>query len=255
MCKHLFSSVVCCFVWIALLSGQAFAAEDARELFNGKDLQDWDGNPELWSVEDGAIVGRTTAERPISGNTFLVYKGKVASDFRLTLEYRIEGGNSGVQYRSKVTDPKKWVVKGYQADIDSKPTYTGILYEEGGRGILTKRGQFTKIDAKGAAESAQFADPVELQKAVHTDDWNTYLIEVVGSHLKHTINEKRMSETDDLDAEKRSVDGVLALQVHAGPPMTVRFRKLRLEEVDAKSAAAAGAAASQSPAETGAAGK
>src|SRR5262245_34411709 len=104
------------------------AADKPQQLFNGKDLKGWEGNPDVWSVEDGVIVGRTSAEKPIKHNTFLIWKDGKPSNFRLRLEYRIEGGNSGVQYRSKVLDPVEWVVGGYQADIDSKPVYSGIMY-------------------------------------------------------------------------------------------------------------------------------
>jgi len=247
MYDRLFSTVVAFFIWIVALSGSLSAAERELELFNGKDLEGWDGNSAVWGVEDGVLVGRTTAEQPIDANTFLIWKGQAPSDFRLTLEYRIEGGNSGIQYRSQIVDPKKWIVGGYQADIDSANVHTGILYEERGRGILTKRGQRVQIDEHGKATAEDVADPAELNKSIHADDWNTYVIEVVGSRLKHTINDVLMSDTDDHDAEKRSVNGVIALQVHTGPPMTVRYRNLRLEEVVAKAAAPAKDAGATDP--------
>ena len=112
----LFRFVIC--VALLALSNMA-AAEKPQEIFNGKNLDGWEGNPEVWSVEDGSIVGRTKAESPIANNTFLIWKGGELDDFRLELDYKIDGGNSGVQYRSKVLDPGKWIVGGYQADIDS----------------------------------------------------------------------------------------------------------------------------------------
>jgi len=99
----------------------AQAADELQVIFNGKDLSGWEGDPDVWSVEDEAIVGRTTADAPIRNNTFLIWKDGELGDFRLQLEYRIEGGNSGVQYRSKIDDAAKWIVGGYQAEIDSKP--------------------------------------------------------------------------------------------------------------------------------------
>jgi hypothetical protein len=217
-----------------LATGASHAAEKSKPLFNGKDLKGWEGNPEVWTVEDGAIVGRTTADKPIKDNTFLIWKDGKTGDFRLTLEYKIEGGNSGVQYRSKVIDPAKWIVGGYQADIDSTPTYTGIMYDERGRGILAKRGERTRINADGKLETESIGNADELQKAVKKSDWNNYLIEAVGPRMRHTINGKLMSVTIDRNAKNAVKEGVLALQVHAGPPMTVRFRNIRLEEVDAK---------------------
>ena len=216
------------------LTRMLVAADDhAKPLFNGKDLSGWEGDPAVWSVDDGAIVGRTTAEAPIENNTFLIWKDGKVGDFRLRFEYRIDGGNSGVQYRSHIDDPAKWIVGGYQADIDSQPVYSGILYEERGRGILAKRGERVKINVDGKPESKSFADSAELQKSVHSDNWNQYEIEAVGPRLRHTINGKLMSETIDRDSKKRSKSGVLALQVHAGPPMKVQFRNIKLEKLDA----------------------
>src|SRR5919201_593824 len=112
-----------------------------RSLFNGKDLAGWDGNPKFWSVKDGAITGQTTAENPLKENTFLIWRNGTVDDFELRLSYRLVGGNSGVQYRSK--DLGNWVVAGYQADMEAGKKFTGILYEERGRGILAERGQKT----------------------------------------------------------------------------------------------------------------
>src|SRR5215207_635488 len=126
-----------------------------KNLSNGKDLSGWDGNPKLWSVKDGAITGTTSNEgdAKIKHNTFLVWKDGTVSDFELTFKYRIVAGNSGVQYRSKLQNPGENgpIVAGYQADFEAGKTYSGILYEERGRGILAKRGEKTKVvtDADG----------------------------------------------------------------------------------------------------------
>ncbi|MEX0611650.1 MAG: DUF1080 domain-containing protein [Pirellulales bacterium] len=223
--------LICAHLALLVLTRIATAEDKPESLFNGKDLSGWEGNPTIWSVEEEAIVGRVTADRPLKNNTFLIWTGGVLDDFRLRLEYRIEGGNSGVQYRSTVLDPKEFIVGGYQADIDSETVYTGILYDERGRGILAKRGERVKIDRNGKSEVTSFADAAELQKAVHTDGWNKYVIEARGPRLRHKINGKLMSETFDRDREKRVASGVLALQVHQGPPMTVRFRNIRLERL------------------------
>jgi len=125
---------------------EAVVAED-KVLFNGKDLTGWKGL-DFWSVEDGVITGRTTKEKPTKGNTFLIWEGEVA-DFELTFQYKIVGGNSGggIQYRSK--DFGDFVVGGYQGDFEGGKTYSGILYEERGRGILCPRGQRVAITADG----------------------------------------------------------------------------------------------------------
>jgi hypothetical protein len=221
---------------ICALFANRLTAEEPELPFNGKDLTGWEGDPKVWSVEDGAIVGRTTADAPIKNNTFLIWRAGNVGDFRLQLEYRIEGGNSGVQYRSKVADPAKWIVGGYQADIDSEPVYSGILYDERGtRHILANRGERASIDAGGKKTVERFADAAELQKNIRNNDWNEYIIEARGPHLRHTINGKLMSECEDKQEGKRADSGILALQVHQGPPMTVRFRKIRLERLDGNS--------------------
>jgi hypothetical protein len=230
----MYRSFICAFV-VSILAVNSAAAKDAKELFNGKDLAGWEGDARVWSVENGAIVGHTK-DVPLKNNTFLIWKDGKVGDFKLTLEFKLEGGNSGIQYRSKVIDPKEWIVGGYQADMDGDNQYTGILYEERGRGILAKRGERLTIDRDGKKDTVQFGDAAELAKSIHKDDWNTYVVEAAGSTLKHTINGKLMSETIDRDAEHRATSGILALQVHANlpAPMTVSYRKIRLEELDAK---------------------
>src|SRR5262245_56056950 len=104
-----------CICLVLVVASNALAADEKGELiFNGKDLTDWESNPEVGSVEDGAIVGKTSADKPLKGNTFLIWKKGDVDNFKLTLKYKIEGGNSGIQYRSKVLDPASWVVGGYQ---------------------------------------------------------------------------------------------------------------------------------------------
>jgi hypothetical protein len=224
-----------CTLFASILVVSSANAKDAKELFNGKDLTDWEGDARVWSVENGAIVGHTK-DVPLKNNTFLIWKDGKVADFKLTVEFKLEGGNSGIQYRSKLIDPKEWIVGGYQADMDGVNQYTGIMYEERGRGILAKRGEKLTIDRDGKKESVSIGDPAELAKVIHKDDWNTYEIEAVGPTLKHTINGTLMSETIDRDKEHRATSGILALQVHAHlpVPMTVSYRKIRLEELDAK---------------------
>ncbi|HEX5081926.1 MAG TPA: DUF1080 domain-containing protein, partial [Blastocatellia bacterium] len=116
---------------------EALAPDDHtgfEAIFDGKTLNGWDGNPAFWRVESETIIGETTAEKPLKANTFLVWRAGQPKDFELKLEYRINSTNSGVQYRSvELPEVGKWVLKGYQADIDFQNTYTGQLYEERGR--------------------------------------------------------------------------------------------------------------------------
>ena len=133
--------------------GSARAAETEKEIFNGKDLTGWEGNPMFWSVRDGALTGQSTPEKKVQPNTFLVWKGGLPGDFELHLKYRFAtpAGNSGIQFRSKILDPKTFRVGGYQADFDAKGGYDGSIYDEagvaGGRGTMSNRGEKTVWDA------------------------------------------------------------------------------------------------------------
>lgn len=202
-------------------------------LFNGKDLSGWEGNPKLWSVEDGAITGRTAdvGDTKIGHNTFLVWKDGTVADFELSFQYRIEKGNSGVQYRSKQLDPGPFgpIVSGYQADFEAGKTYSGILYEERGRGILAQRGQKTEIGTDGKpVVTGSVGDSAEIQAAIKDEQWNDYKIVAKGNRVQHFINGKQSIDVTDLDA-KAPKDGILALQIHAGPAMVVQFKALVLK--------------------------
>jgi len=208
-------------------------AEQGTPIFDGTSLAGWEGRPDFWRVEDGAIVGETTAEKPTKGNTFLIWRQGLVDDFELTLQYRITGtpaANSGIQYRSR--DLGDSVVGGYQADFEAGPTYSGIVYEERGRGILCQRGQRATIAADGGKHAGEpIGDTAELQKTIRPDDWNDYRIVARGPLLQHFINGRLMSEVLDEQADKRSLQGILALQLHAGPPMKVEFKDIRLKRL------------------------
>ncbi|MFN9626455.1 MAG: DUF1080 domain-containing protein, partial [Planctomycetota bacterium] len=177
----------------------------------------------------GAITGENKADAPVAQNTFLVYE-KPVKDFELTLEFKIVGGNSGIQYRSKVFDKDKFVVGGYQADIDSNKRYMGINYEERGRGIMAERGEIVSIDAQGKKSRVGSAgDADALLSQVKWEDWNRYKIVAKGHVLQHYINDQLMSEVQDSESAKSAAEGVLALQLHAGPPMKVQFKNIMLK--------------------------
>jgi hypothetical protein len=225
-------------LFLALAATAATAAE--KQLFNGKDLTGWAGNPALWSVKDGAIVGKTTAENPAKGNTFLIWKDGEVADFTLTAKYRMTPGdekkytNSGIQYRSKVVDEANFVAAGYQADFEYGDKYSGILYEERGRGILAQRGQKVTLTQSADAKkptitvTGETGNSDEIQAAINKDGWNEYKIIAKGGHLQHYINGKLTVDVTDETAEGAK-KGVLALQLHAGPPMQVEFKDIILD--------------------------
>jgi type 1 glutamine amidotransferase len=212
-------------------SGATALAEDGfQSIFDGKSLDGWDGNPKFWRVEDGTITGQTTAQNPTEGNTFLIWRKGEVGDFELRAKFRIMGGNSGIQYRSK--EMGRWVIGGYQADIDATGRYMGILYEERGRGILAERGQDVKIQADGQIRpQGSGRDAQAILDAVKNEEWNEYTIRAEGNHLVQSINGKVMVDVTDEQASARAMKGLLALQLHAGPPMIVQFKDVQLKQL------------------------
>lgn len=220
-----------------------FVSASAEEtiLFNGKDLTGWKGVEGFWSVKDGAITGTTTADNPAKKNTFLVWQDGKPGDFVLTFKYRLldaegkgEGyANSGVQYRSKVLDESYWVVGGYQADMEIGSKYSGILYEEKGRGILALRGEKVVLEdgenqkkpkKNVVGETTPSAD---VQAGIKQGDWNDYKIVAKGNVVEHWINGKLSVHLTDNTAVAPK-EGVIALQLHQGKPMTAQFKDLVL---------------------------
>ncbi len=218
---------------------------DWQWIFNGKDLTGWDGDLRLWSVKDGAIHGQTTKEKPARGNTFIVWRGGKLKDFELKLKFRIQNGNSGVQYRSKEVD--KWVISGYQAEVCNSQPQVGFLYHEKGRARLVNVGDIMVIDKDGKKNViGKVSDKDELIKTGYykMKDWNEYTIIAQGNHLKHFLNgyptielidNDRVTDPDDpKDRRGAAREGVLALQIHAGPPMVVEFKDIRKRDLKPK---------------------
>jgi len=210
--------------------------EGFASIFNGKDLTGWDGNPKFWSVKDGAIHGETTAENPTKGNTFCIWRGGTVADFDLRLSYRLKGGNSGVQYRSK--DLGNWVVGGYQAEIANAAGRDGYIYEEKG-----KRGRMCLVGEKVAWKDGKkqvvgaVGDLDTIKAAFKKDDWNEYRIVAQGNRLAHYINGVQTIDFSDEDEAARPMSGILALQIHAGGPMVVEFKDIRLKNLGPGAAA------------------
>jgi len=171
---------------------------NAGAFFDGKSLAGWSGDPALWTVENGEIVGKTAG---LAKNEFLRSDYELG-DFRLSLEVRLVGdaGNSGIQFRTRAREDGE--VEGYQADAG--PGWWGKLYEENGRAVL----------AEGPAESSVVAD-----------GWNLYEIEAAGTRVRTWINGKLCVDLDDPVGAPR---GIVALQLHSGGATEVRFRALKL---------------------------
>ena len=224
-------------LFAAALVLRAIAAEKGFvSIFDGKTLKGWNGDPKFWSVKDGAITGQTTKANPTRGNTFIIWEGGKTANFVLEMEFKILGGNSGIQYRSFKLPGNNdgWRIGGYQADFEAGDRYSGILYGERFRGILSDRGFKTTwqtVDGKVKKSRKQFGDSKEIGKAIKKGEWNKYRIVAEGYNFVHTINGVKTTEFIDNDTKNHRKDGLLALQLHAGPPMTVQFRNIRIKHI------------------------
>lgn len=224
----------------AVLEKVAAPAEPAgmKPLFNGKDLEGWDGDPRLWSVKDGVIHGETTPENVAQGNTYLIWKGGDVGNFELRLSYRCAAtNNSGIQYRSRhITDAavkNKWVVRGYQHEIRNEntlPNVPGFIYDEGGpRGRICLVGERASWEAEGGKKVVgRLVDQEDFAKLMRIDDWNDVVIRAEGNRIRHYLNGRLILDFTDNDPKRALSAGVLALQLHAGKPMWAEYRDIRL---------------------------
>ena len=201
-------------------------------IFDGKTLKGWDGDPQFWRVENETIIGESTAEKPVKLNTFLIWRGGQPKDFELKVEYKMNSTNSGVQYRSvELPDVGKWVLKGYQADIDFANQYTGQLYEERGRGFLAMRGQMTQLQAGKKKIIGNLRSGDDLKALIKANDWNQVHIIAHGKVLTHIFNGHVMAVAVDDDAANRTMGGLLGFQMHVGPPMKLELRNVWLKNL------------------------
>jgi hypothetical protein len=215
--------------FMPLASSVALADGGFEYIFDGKSLDGWFGKSQFWSVRDGAITGETTDKNPTDGNTFLIFRSNVA-DFELRLKVKILGGNSGIQFRS--VNRGGFVVHGYQTDIDSTEKYLGDLYDEGGRGVLAKAGDKVEIGEDGRKVIVgKTHDRHEIAAVVRWGDWNDYHVIARGNRLVQEINGLQTIDVLDKEQDKARMEGILALQLHAGNPMLVQFKDIQLKRL------------------------
>lgn len=199
------------------------------DIFDGKSLAGWRGDVRFWSVRDGAITGETTKDNPTVDNTFLIFHETVA-DFELRVKVRILSGNSGIQFRS--VDMGNYVVHGYQTDVDSTEQYLGDLYEEGERGNLAKGGENVELNEHGNKMVLNVTvDREVLSRAIRWQDWNDYRVIARGNEITQEINGLRTAHLVDNEKGRARTEGVLALQLHAGDPMLVQYKDIRLKKL------------------------
>ncbi|WP_197441140.1 3-keto-disaccharide hydrolase [Thalassoglobus neptunius] len=230
-------------VSVADVSGQEATAE--KVLFDGKTLDGWDGDPRFWRVEDGAIVGETTADNKAEQNTFLIYRGGEFGNFDMSFEYQVKGFNSGVQYRSE--EIGEWSIGGYQCDFEDRwhstdsgkvDKFSGMFFDEKGRMFMGQRGDAVVVRTNSEngkkpliEKIGTVGDPVQLEKAIHRDGWNRCRVIANDFQFVHIINDRVMSIGIDEDTEHRKSSGLIAFQLHSGPPMQIRIRNLKVREL------------------------
>ncbi len=230
---------------ICVFLNPGLSAQEADDgfvsLFNGQDLAGWEGDERFWRVDSGAIVGETTKDNPTKKNTFLVYRRDSVDDFELRFSYRVRGGNSGIQYRSELLS--KWVVKGLQADFEDqmhegKDKFSGMFFEENGRMFMGQRGDviFVRTNPKNLKKPvidkvATVGEPAELERVIKRDDWNDYTVIASGQVFIHIINGHVMSIGIDEDLANFRKSGILAWQLHAGDPLKIEMKNIRLRKL------------------------
>lgn len=239
---------------ITLCSSGVFYGKDSdpgfKKIFNGTSLKGWKGDPSIWRVENGSIVGEIASDKTLTRNTFLVWQGGQPADFELKCLFRISArGNSGINYRSSLLSPElPFALMGYQADMDGASQYTGQNYEEKGRSTLAYRGEEVRVHAqtdpalknnlssrsnnnawldRTVTKSLGSADA--LQASINAGGWNEMHLVIKGNRLQHFVNGVLMADVVDLDAVNGKKAGLIGLQVHVGPPMKVEYKDIRLK--------------------------
>ena len=214
--KHLLSAPVLVLLLFSLTLLPSCQQENGPEaefvsLFNGRDLSGWRGDSRLWTVVDGVIVG-STEQVKLSHNSFLSTRTSY-SDFVLRVSVKLQNGNSGIQFRGEQFPD--YVVKGYQADV-AVEKYFGMLYDEGGRGIMEYWKRLTP------------QEQADINSVARLDDWNLYEIHCQDDRIKMILNGQVVCETEDPEGAS---EGIIALQLHTGDPMQARFKDIEIKDL------------------------
>lgn len=203
--------------------------EEFVPLYNGKDLEGWVGEEGLWKVEDGIIIGTCKGPEHMTDNSFLIWEKGSVKDFELRVVMRVIGdNNSGVQYRSRRVEEKgPYVISGYQCDVHPGLKYTGMTYEEKGRGIFGHNGQKVLLGTGKQRWLLSEHAPVEAD----VSNWQEYSVVAKGNHLVHMVNGKVTSELIDCDDKGFSAEGLIAIQLHRGKENRVEIKEILLREL------------------------
>ena len=209
---------------LCLFAGVLGLSAAPAPLFDGKTLTGWDGDPKVWRVENGEIVGGSMAGNP--RNEFLTTK-RSFYNFRLKLEYKLVGTegfvNGGVQFRSlRATNPPNEMI-GYQADIGHG--HTGSLYDESRRKKFLARAG-TGVGGYGVKADTEIA---ELEKK---GEWNKYEIRAEGPRITIFLNGKATLDYTETDPSIDDAYGLIGLQIHGNCKAEIRFRNIVLDPLN-----------------------
>jgi HEAT repeat protein len=204
-------------------------------LFNGKDLAGWNGKPGWWRVEDGALTVESTPEKPCTECNYLIWRGDQPADFELLADFKLSSGaNSGIQLRSK--ELLNWDTFGYQADMTGDGSLIGFVYHHK-YALIAGRGEKSNFAADGTKTVEPIGNPAELLKHFKQGDWNTYRITCSGPRITLNVNGVLMCQITDHRVATRESRGIIALQMHPGPPMKIQFKNIRIKQLKPDNAA------------------
>lgn len=210
---------VACFAALTVRGGE-------QSLFNGKDLDGWDGKPGWWHVEDGALTCESTPGNPCKKCNYLIWKGGEPADFEITADFKLsEKANSGIQIRSERRPD--WDTFGYQADMTGNGGLVGFIYHHK-RGLIVARGERAVLAADGKKSAEKIGDAAELLKAFKKGSWNTYRVICQGRQVTLYVNGVLMAQVTD-ETPGADKGGIIALQMHPGPPMKIQFKNIVLK--------------------------
>lgn len=216
-----------------VLAGAPFATAEEKEegftpIFNGKDLTGWDQQGGAWwTAAGGVLTAETTAANPTPKNNHLIWKGGTPGNFELRADFRLSrSANSGIQLRSEAVSDGD---TGYQADMNGEGNYVGFLYHPKMH-LIGGRGEKVTLAADGKKDAQRFADAAELQKLFKVEDWNAYRIVCRGPEITLYLNGVMTTQVVDHRPDTPR-QGVVTLQLHAGAPMKIEYRNLRIKEL------------------------
>ncbi|WP_298142520.1 DUF1080 domain-containing protein [Flavobacterium sp.] len=235
----------------SLIAIEKMSEKKFISIFDGKTLNQWEGDSTYWRVEEGAITGEVKPNNLLQNNSFIIWKGGAPADFELKGEFKISAnGNSGINYRSERVAELPYALRGYQADLDGQNVYTGQNYEERKRTTLAFIGQKTTInpcfgpsalvDLRTKIQNNSWTcvtvtdslgAPELLKQSIKSNKWNRFHLIIKGNRLLHYVNGILFSDVTDNDVLNRAHKGLLGMQVHVGPAMKVQFKNLYLKEL------------------------